>query len=482
MTVARRVASRIDLPVLAIVAVAAAVRFVRLDLMEFKFDEAEACRLALHVLGYSEPGVGSFFPTEGLQASVAVPNPPLFVYLVAVPLAVVRSPLAAAAAIAAANVFAVWLCAVAGTRIYSRFVGLVAAALFAVAPWCVVFSRKIWAQDVLPLTGTLFLLELHALVVARKERAAATLLLLLAAATQLHFSALVLAALVLPAFVAAREVVSRRAVALGLGGAVLLYLPFLVAHGGALLHGNAHSASTPPDLPHRFASTVHLTAAVSSADELSGLVGSSFRLAEPVGLVLGAIAFAGLVLACAGARAGPRRRLRALILVWYVLPAALLTVLPLSAYIHYFIVLLPLPFLGIAVALEALRPRLATAAVAAVCLYFALVDVRLYRIVADHGGAPGDYGVAYRFKKTLVDEAVDATPGARVSFGATGIGAGSEYRFLAWNDDPGLRAGVARRYIVFDTLAGEHPPRPGRTALRAGPLVATAQRAQRAPR
>jgi hypothetical protein len=68
--------------------------------MEFKGDEANACRLALHVLGYSEPGVGRFFPTAGLVSSISVPNPPLFVYLVAVPLAVVRSPLAPAACIA----------------------------------------------------------------------------------------------------------------------------------------------------------------------------------------------------------------------------------------------------------------------------------------------------------------------------------------------------------------------------------------------
>src|SRR5262249_50601067 len=93
----------------AIVAVAAVARFLRLDLMEFKFDEAEACRLALHVLGYSEPGVGRFFPTAGLRSSVGVPNPPLFVYLVAIPLAVVRSPIAVAACVAAANVLAVGL-------------------------------------------------------------------------------------------------------------------------------------------------------------------------------------------------------------------------------------------------------------------------------------------------------------------------------------------------------------------------------------
>src|SRR5689334_20074563 len=95
--------SRVRLDVLALAAAmlaAAAFRFSWLDLMEFKADEANACRLALHVLGYSEPGVGRFFPTAGLVSSVGVPNPPLFVYLMALPLAVARSPIAAVALIA----------------------------------------------------------------------------------------------------------------------------------------------------------------------------------------------------------------------------------------------------------------------------------------------------------------------------------------------------------------------------------------------
>jgi hypothetical protein len=430
----------------------------------------------LHALGYSEPGVGRFFPTEGLRASVAVPNPPLFVYVVAIPLAVVRSPVAVAAVIAAANVIAVWLCVVVGTRIYSRFVGLVAAALFAVAPWSVVFSRKIWAQDLLPLVAVLFMLELHALIVEGRRRAPATLLLLTAAAIQLHFSGVALVPVLVLAFALARDRVSRGALAVGTGGSVLLYLPFLIVHGGALLHSHAHSALPPPVAVHRLANAIHLTAAISSADQLRNLVGSSTRLAEPIGLLLAAIAAAGLAIACAGRRDDRRALVRRLILLWYVLPAALLTAVPVTPYIHYFIVLLPIPFFGIASALEAVRRRVPSLSAAAALLavaYFAFVDARLYRIVRHDGGAPADYGVAYRYKKALVDEAIGSGHGRAVSFAAAGYGRGSEYRLLAWSHEPAEPpAGTVRRYTVVDTLAGERPRAGARPAFRVGPLLA----------
>ena len=165
------------------IAAAVASRFSWLNLMEFKGDEAEACRLALHALGYSEPGVGRFFPTQGLTSSIGVPNPPLFVYLMAVPLAIVRSPLAAVSAVAAANVASIWVCYVAGKRCFSPFVGLASAALLALSPWGIVFSRKIWAQDLLPLCSTLFILEVHALLVRRKPAAVFWLFVITAVAT-----------------------------------------------------------------------------------------------------------------------------------------------------------------------------------------------------------------------------------------------------------------------------------------------------------
>ena len=207
-------ARRVQLPLLLVIAAAAAARLLWLDLMEFKPDEADAFRLALHALGHSEPGVGRFFPTAGLIASVGIAFPPLYVYVLALPLAIVRDPLAAAAFIAATNVIAVWLCYIAGTRYFSRFVGLASAALFALSPWAIIYSRKIWSPDLLPICTCAFLIALHEFLVEKRSRAAVWLILLAGVAVQFHFSAGVLVVLVLAAFVIGRDTLRWRHVAL----------------------------------------------------------------------------------------------------------------------------------------------------------------------------------------------------------------------------------------------------------------------------
>jgi hypothetical protein len=458
----------------AIVLAAAVARFARLDLMEFKTDEANACRLALHALGYREPGVGRFFPTAGIQASIGIPNPPLFVYLDAIPLTFVRSPLAVAATIAAANVVAVALCYVAGRRIYSRFVALTSAALFAVSPWSIVFARKIWAQDLLPLVTTLFILELHALVVRRRERAVATLILLAAAGTALHYSAFVLVVVAGVALVAVRDVVTWRAVGIATAGTALVYVPFLVLHAGDL--GHAHSPSAPPALIHRFANTVHLTAEITAADGLRTLVGSQPGFARPVALVLGAAAIAGLLLGCRRIQGRGDRLLRVLFVIWFMLPATLLTAVATTAYVHYFIVLLPLPFFGIALSAERLAQRNHVAAAAAIVLllaYFVGNDLWLFRSVTRHGGAAGDYGIAYRYKLDAAKALARLGRGHKIVVGGD---AGSEYRLLLWNLDlsaPAARKPV-RRYVMTNLLA-PHRTRPWRVVAREGPLVISAR-------
>jgi hypothetical protein len=55
------------------------------------------------------------------------------------------------------------------------------------------YSRKIWSPVLLPICTVLLLLALHGLVVQKRPSSAFWLLLLLGAATKLHFSAWLLA-------------------------------------------------------------------------------------------------------------------------------------------------------------------------------------------------------------------------------------------------------------------------------------------------
>src|SRR5262245_58005552 len=131
-----------------ITALAAWLRFRHLNLVEFKLDEATATGLARDLLGGT-------FPTVGMASSVGALNPPLFVYLTAIPLAVDDDPLAATAFVGVLAVAAVALTYAVLRPRFGALAALAASALFATAPWAVLAGRKLWAQNLLPLVCVL---------------------------------------------------------------------------------------------------------------------------------------------------------------------------------------------------------------------------------------------------------------------------------------------------------------------------------------
>ena len=183
-----------------VLALAAWLRFRHLELVEFKADEATAVDLARRVLD-------GHLPSVGLTSSVGALNPPLFVYLTAVPLAIRDDPLAATAFVGLLAVVAVGLTYVVLRPRFGALAALAAAALFATAPWAVLYGRKIWAQDMLPVFTVSLLWALFLVLERRRTRAVLLVPVLLCLTFQLNFSAL---ALVVPAAVAlayrAREV------------------------------------------------------------------------------------------------------------------------------------------------------------------------------------------------------------------------------------------------------------------------------------
>src|SRR5262245_6126572 len=198
-----------------ILALAAWLRLRELELMEFKLDEADAVELARGVLHGTLPAVG-------LTSSVGAKNPPLFVYLEAIPLAVWDDPRAAAGFIGLLAVVAVGLTYAIVRPRFGVLAAGTAALLLATAPWAVLAGRKIWAQNVLPLVAVGLLWMLFLVLERRRTRLVALVPILLCVAFQLNFSATVL---VVPAAAVlayrAREV-AWPAVAAGVGGAVVL--------------------------------------------------------------------------------------------------------------------------------------------------------------------------------------------------------------------------------------------------------------------
>ena len=128
----------------AILLLAGALRMGAPGLTEFKRDEANLSRLALNL------AQGKGFPLLGISSSVGVPNPPISVYLFALPYLFDHTPILATVFVGALNTLAVALTWALVRRTFGPRPALIAALLYAAAPWGVLFARKIWAQDLLP--------------------------------------------------------------------------------------------------------------------------------------------------------------------------------------------------------------------------------------------------------------------------------------------------------------------------------------------
>lgn len=206
--------------IIFILVIAAWLRLAHFDLLEFQRDEAAAVKLALDFLQGKIPGAG-------LVSSVGVSNPPLFIYLITPIFALSANPAIVSGGIALLGIVAVAVCWHVGRTYYGAVAGLVAAAMFAASPWAVLYSRKIWAQDFLPIFATLTIWAVHALCLGKRKRAIFWVMFLPLATAQIHFSGLALAATVGAIVLWLRPPLDWRYGAAGALAAAVLLLPYL---------------------------------------------------------------------------------------------------------------------------------------------------------------------------------------------------------------------------------------------------------------
>lgn len=191
-------------------------------LTEFKGDEARLMLLSLDMIE------GKQFPVRGIGSSVGLPNTPMSVWLYALPLLLWKHVYAATLFTGLLNTLAVLGCWWIVRRYWGAEAGLAAALLFAVSPWALFHSRKIWAQNLLPfftigwgISGLLTFVE-------GKPRWLAVHLFCLAIAAQVHFAGVALAPATVLYLMWFRGRVQWRWLGLGILLAGLTVLPFLI--------------------------------------------------------------------------------------------------------------------------------------------------------------------------------------------------------------------------------------------------------------
>lgn len=407
--------------VLAVLLLAAALRWAQPALVEFKYDEANITRMALGLAGGGRPPLLSGGTTLGVQ------RPALDVYLMALPLTLLGRHIAAAVWwLAALGVVAVALTYAAGRRIGGPRVGLMAALFMAANPWLVAFDRKLWAH-IQVVFSVLLLLLAWQVVVGGQRRAAFWFPVVAALQGLTHTLALVQALSWLAAFLVAPRRWRRRETGFGLlvgAGLLSTYVVALavrwVGRGTA-----AGAAAVPPvseSMPQALGTIrgawlqafyLFTGAGINSLARLDSTSGPIWQLAGLLALPVALLVAGGVIRLVFWARGGPRAAGARLLLAWTIGPALVYSLGVLQVPIQYWTVLLPLPALFLALGLDGsgawlarrVRWRRAKAALVGAALIVAVVWAGSYvatmRALAAGAGATA-FGVPLsRWQETL---------------------------------------------------------------------------------
>jgi len=411
-----------------IVLLGGGLRFSRLDLMEFKSDEREMHRLAV------KQAAGQW-QLAGIVSSTGLRNPPMAVYLFAIPALISRDPIALAMLPALLNTLAIALTYFLGRQFLSRGGALAAALLFAVAPWAVIESRKIWAQDLLPFFTILFFIFALSWLRKGRWRYALAMAVTLSVLNQIHYSTLALWPILLFLLWRRHSKLALKQLAVGAALYAILWAPFavVVLRGEAFEKGDYRPVRVSvQDIPAHGARAMWWQAQLMGYGGFDSLLGvrqpgltNAMPLSEWLTDAYLALILGGLVAAVLSLRARPELWLP---LLWFLLPTVLLSVH--RVMFHYFIVCWPVTFLLAALFGESvwqwLQGRVpsigAWRSAAALLIAFGLAALAVKEVnltsdfldfVSWNGGTLGEYGVCYREKRAVASYLIDQVPDGR---------------------------------------------------------------------
>lgn len=195
-------------------------RVTNLDLIEFKADEAINLFLA------SRPLFGHPMPPGGAVSSIGVLNPPLFNYILFPFTLLTLDPKIISLLIGIINSLAIGLFFLIVRRYYGLIVAGVAAILFALSPWAILYSRKIWPPDLVIPMFIPFFYSLHKILLEKKMAywiiCVATLMYL----AQLDLSYSIFSLVLVLLLYSKRVVVNMRYIFIGFLIGILPLLPY----------------------------------------------------------------------------------------------------------------------------------------------------------------------------------------------------------------------------------------------------------------
>lgn len=325
----------------------------------FRYDQGQKLRMAQEMLD------GQTFHWLGITSSAGVPNSPLTIYILLIPLSLSDNPVVINGMVAVWNLVGVGLLWWMAHRYLGWQVALIAGLLYAINPHAVFYSRFLWAQNY---HTTLILAGLAAGLygfLEGKRWAQIVSLPVFVMGLQMHFAALTLLPLWLILLWMGRKQARPWTVVLSLVLAGLVTLPFAIGlsqSGGAtdratMIGEILRAGVRLRDEPLQF--IAHLTTGTGMESHVFNQTDALLReVPHPDALwsVSLALLLAGLIIVWL-----PRWRRFALFLTTWML-ITVLVMIPAwtgsGVYIHYFIPTIPVLMLLIAIAIVEIMTRL----------------------------------------------------------------------------------------------------------------------------
>lgn len=462
----------------ALTALAAAPRLLDPDLVSITPDEG------IHGLFAMNVAILKDFPFVGLP-SVGVRNSALFIYLLAIPYAVARHPLAGVVFVAGLNVAAVALAAGWARRQLGFFAALVSGALFATSPWMVLYARNMWPPSCLAIAVVAALTWGSDWLDSARPRLLFRLVVLAFVFPQIHFSGVVGALWIAGILVLGRRGLKAGPLALGTLIGVATWAPWLYWQHAenrwtdfAAIRAAAEGKSTWLQALAGEGSYLFALATPSGFDYWFGAEAEARVLAAHPTVAQASRAASALLIAILGvaivlAIARPRRATN-LLLPWVALPLALLTLLRPAIHPQYVLIAYPAVFLLVGALAEAVVTRTGKAGAVAIAISLtAIATVNLAflgvwrEFVATTGpNNEGHFELSYRQRRATVESILADEPGRLVALAGEFSGQAPDYDFI-YNFEQ-IRRGYTelvrdddQLYWIDEEPGDAAPPTPG---------------------
>lgn len=390
-------------------------RLSNLELIEFKSDEATTVYQTVQF--FNNP----YLISRGLISGTGVYNFPLFNYLM-IPLSIGSSdPIFISAVIAVVNSILVVLFFLLIKKYIDLPTATVASLLLAVSPWAVLFSRKIWAQDLINLLLVPCLLLINELILRRNSKATLPLFLLLTLLIQLHASGIFFLAITVIILIAVRIKLNIKKAFIGILIGLIPSLPYFYFQISATplcpdcaAFIKYQQSARPYDF-NNFLRPFQITSGLGYYFIL-GKSYAEFSAQFPIINLLKYIFTSSIIIILIGIFSVIRRHRNYLFLVIYFISIPVLYFITrTSAYMHYFVIIIPMSVILFSIAIREVyffaQNKFLKVSIICYFLLFLISNIIFLTyftsFVRNKKIIEGDYGPVYSITQRFVEQQIE---------------------------------------------------------------------------